>query len=86
MIMGIRGEDIKLDEASRKAYQTDQQKAVVENAEVMGNENNLYFTFGGSLTVARVSKYEVSRIGDEIQFVFLPGKMHFFDGKTEERI
>lgn len=86
MIMGIRGEDIKLDSDSCNAHEPDQQKAVVENTEIMGNENNLYFTFGGSLTVARVSKDEVSRIGDEIRFVFLPEKMHFFDKNTEERI
>ena len=86
MIMGIRGEDIKLDSTSLKKYEADQQRAVVENAEVMGNENNLYYTYGGSLTVARVSKYEVSMIGDEIRFVFLPEKMHFFDKDTEKRI
>ncbi len=86
MIMGIRGEDIKLDPASQKAYEADRQKAIVENTEVMGNENNLYFTFGGSLTVARVSKYEVCMVGDEIRFVFLPEKMHFFDKNTEKSI
>ena len=62
------------------------QKCVVENTEVMGNENNLYFTFGGSLTVARVSKYEVKMIGDPVEFVFLPEKMHFFDKDTESAI
>ena len=86
LIMGIRGEDLKLDAESVKQYNDSIQRAVVENAEVMGNENNLYFTFGGSLTVARVSKYEVSRIGDNIAFVFLPGKMHFFDKDTENAI
>ena len=86
LIMGIRGEDLKLDAESVKQYNDSIQRAVVENAEVMGNENNLYFTFGGSLTVARVSKYEVSRIGDKIAFVFLPGKMHFFDKDTENAI
>ena len=30
-----------------------------EDKEIMGNENNLYFDFGGSVTIARVSKYEV---------------------------
>ncbi|MCI8512353.1 MAG: sn-glycerol-3-phosphate ABC transporter ATP-binding protein UgpC [Lachnospiraceae bacterium] len=86
MIMGIRGEDIKLDEQNMELYQKDRQHAVVENTEVMGNENNLYFTFGGSLTVARVSKYEISQIGDAIDFVFSPLKMHFFDKDTEESI
>mgnify|MGYP000003237323 FL=1 len=60
-----------------------EQSAVVENAEVMGNENNLYFTFGGAPAVARVSKYEISRAGDTIDFVFVPSKLHFFDKETE---
>ena len=84
MILGIRGEDIKLDEQNLSLYQSEKQQAVVENAEVMGNENNLYFTFGGSQSVARVSKYEVSGIGDCIEFVLTPPRMHFFDKDTEE--
>lgn len=85
-ILGIRGEDIKLDQASIAKDQANVQKAVVENTEVMGNENNLYFTFGGTTTIARVSKYEVSGVGDEISYVFLPEKMHFFDVDTEESL
>lgn len=83
MILGIRGEDIKLDAHNLDLYKNDVQKAVVENTEVMGNENNLYFEFAGTTSVARVSKYEVSRIGDEIQFVLDPSRMHFFDKDTE---
>jgi len=86
LIMGIRGEDIKFDAANLELYKTDVQKAVIDNIEIMGNENNLYFSFGGSATVARVSKYEVSQIGDQVEFVFVPHKMHFFDVKTEEII
>lgn len=84
MILGIRGEDIKLDEQNLSLYQSEKQQAVVENAEVMGNENNLYFTFGGSQSVARVSKYEISGVGDSIEFVLTPSRMHFFDKDTEE--
>ena len=53
---------------------------------IMGNENNLYFDFGGSVTIARVSKYEVSQVGDEVEFTFMPHKMHFFDKETEQVI
>ena len=48
--------------------------------------NNLYFDFGGSVTIARVSKYEVSQVGDEVEFTFMPHKMHFFDKETEQVI
>ncbi len=58
-------------------------RVYIDNTEIMGNENNLYFQFGGITSVARVSKYEVSQVGDEIDFVFMPHKMHFFDAETE---
>ena len=57
--------------------------SVITDTEVMGNENNLYFQFGGCQAVARVSKYEISQVGDEIEFVFMPSKIHFFDKETE---
>lgn len=86
LILGIRGEDIKLDAQNLDLYKDSVQHAVVENTEVMGNENNFYFNFGGVNTVARVSKYEISQIGDRIDFVFSPARIHFFDKTTEESL
>ena len=86
LIMGIRGEDIKFDDQSIESYGDNKQQAVIDNTEIMGNENNLYFEFGGITTVARVSKYEVNKIGDTVEFVMMPQKMHFFDLETEEAI
>lgn len=86
LIMGIRGEDIKFDEQNMDLYGDNKQKAVIDNTEIMGNENNLYFEFGGITTVARVSKYEVNKIGDTVEFVMMPHKMHFFNLETEEAI
>ncbi len=83
MIFGIRGEDIKVDAAGIEECKYEQE-AIITDTEVMGNENNLYFTFGGSQAVARVSKYGVHDIGDKIVFGFLPSKMHFFDRETGE--
>lgn len=82
MILGVRGEDIKLDE-KHLAQSEEKLHATVENAEVMGNENNLYFHFGEALSVARVSKHETCGIGDKIAFVIAPKGMHFFDKETE---
>jgi len=82
MILGIRGEDIKLDAQNMDLNKENAQSAVITDTEVMGNENNLYFSFGGAQAVARVSKYEISQIGDTIHFVFMPSKMHFFDKET----
>lgn len=83
LILGIRGEDIKLDAQNLDVFGSSKQSAVVENTEIMGTENNLYFTFGGAQTIARVSKYEISGIGDKIEFVFMPSKIHFFDKESE---
>ena len=82
LILGIRGEDIKMDAQNMELNKDNAQHAVITDTEVMGNENNLYFNFGGSQAVARVSKYEISQIGDRINFVFMPSKMHFFDKET----
>ena len=82
MILGIRGEDIRMDAQNMELNKGNAQHAVITDTEVMGNENNLYFNFGGSQAVARVSKYEISQIGDRINFVFMPSKMHFFDKET----
>ena len=86
VIMGIRGEDIKFDDQNLDVYKDTRQQAVIDNTEIMGNENNLYFEFGGITSVARVSKYEVSKIGDTVEFVMMPHKMHFFDPETEEAV
>ena len=82
MVLGIRGEDIKLDAQNLDLNSANRQHAVITDTEVMGNENNLYFSFGGTQAVARVSKYEISQIGDQIEFVLMPSKMHFFDKET----
>ena len=86
MILGIRGEDIKLDPQNLVLYKNNKMSATVDSIEVMGNENNLYFNFGGTASVARVSKYEISQAGDEIEFVFIPSRIHFFDKQTEESL
>ena len=86
VIMGIRGEDIKFDSQNLDLYNDTRQQSVIDNTEIMGNENNLYFEFGGIISVARVSKYEVSKIGDVVDFVMMPQKMHFFDEETERAV
>ena len=86
VILGIRGEDIKFDPQNLDVFKDNKMCAVVDNIEIMGNENNLYFNFGGNTAIARVSKYEVCHVGDKVEFVFVPHRMHFFDCKTEEVI
>lgn len=86
LVLGIRGEDIKFDQQNIDIYKENVFHAVIEDTEIMGNENNLYFPFAGTTVVARVSKYEISQIGDEVTFVFMPHKMHFFDSVTKNAL
>lgn len=86
VILGIRGEDIKFDPANLEVYAGNEQTAIINNTEIMGNENNLYFEFGGETTVARVTKYDISEVVEEVRFVFMSHKLHFFDIDTEEVI
>ena len=85
-IIGIRGEDIKVDAQNMDLYKGNKMFATVENVEIMGNENNLYFNFANTQTIARVSKYEISKPGDTIEFVFVPSRIHFFDKQTEKSL
>ena len=86
MILGIRGEDIKFDSLNMELRKDDILKATVSNVEVMGNENNIYFTLGGETIIARASKYDLKSIGEEIEFVIDSNRLHFFDIETEESI
>lgn len=86
VILGIRGEDIKFDPANLEVYAGNEQTAIINNTEIMSNENNLYFEFGGETTVARVTKYDISEVVEEVRFVFMSHKLHFFDIDTEEVI
>ena len=86
LTLGIRGEDIKFDSQNLDTWKESKQKAVITNTEIMGNENNLYFEFGGTTTVAKVSMYDIRNIGEQSEFVFNPQKMHFFDNETEMAI
>jgi len=86
LVLGIRGEDIKFDQQNLDIHSENIFHAVIEDTEIMGNENNLYFSFAGITAVARVSKYEISQIGDKVTFVFMPHKMHFFDSVTKNAV
>ena len=86
MVLGIRGEDIRLASQSIGPDCGDLMHAVITDTEVMGNENNLFFSFGDNQAVARVSKDELRQVGDRIDFTFLQPKMHFFDKTTGENI
>lgn len=86
LLMGVRGEDIKLDNLNLGLFKESTFTSVIEQTEIMGNENNLYFKVGNTNAIARVGKEEVKKIGEEFNFVINANKVQFFDLKTEENI
>jgi multiple sugar transport system ATP-binding protein len=86
LILGIRGEDIKVDNLSLDTFKNNILQAKISDTEIMGNDNNLYFTFGGTNAVARVSKYDVKEIGETLSFIFETHHLHFFDPDTENAL
>ena len=83
---GFRAEDIKLDNLNIGLFEDSIITSTIENTEIMGNENNLYFKIGNTTAVARVGKEDVKEIGEQFKFVINVNKVHFFDLDTEENI
>ena len=86
LILGIRGEDIKVDNLSLDTFKNNILHAKINDTEIMGNDNNLYFTFGNTNAVARVSKYDVKEIGETLSFIFETHHLHFFDPDTDNAL
>ena len=86
LCMGFRAEDIKLDNLNIGLFEDSIITSAIENIEIMGNENNLYFKIGNTTAVARVGKEDVKEIGEQFKFVINVNKVHFFDLDTEENI
>lgn len=86
LLMGVRGEDIKLDNLNLALYEECIFTSVIEQTEIMGNENNLYFKIGNTSAIARVGKEDVKKIGEKFSFVINANKVQFFDLETEENI
>ena len=86
LCMGFRAEDIKLDNLNIGLFKDSIITSAIENTEIMGNENNLYFKIGNTTAVARVGKEDVKEIGEQFKFVINVNKVHFFDLDTEENI
>lgn len=86
LCIGFRAEDIKVDNLNIGLFEDSIITSTIENTEIMGNENNLYFKIGNTTAVARVGKEDVQEIGEQFKFVINVNKVHFFDLDTEENI
>lgn len=82
MILGIRPEDVKLNNGDRKAEIT----TVVDVAELMGYETVVYSKIADQDLVARLSSRQGFQSGTMLDLVLDMDNCHFFDIHTEHRI
>ena len=83
VVMGIRPEDLKDDEAAIAAAGDSALEAKIEVYELLGAEVYLYFTVAGSNFTARVNPRTTARTGDIVKFALDTEKIHVFDKETE---
>ena len=87
VIMGVRPEDIHLEDEYRDKPGAVALDAKVDIVEMLGSEILLYAAFGGRTLIAKVAaRYKSLRPGDEIKLEVDCGKIHLFDKETLEQL
>ena len=86
VVLGIRPEDIKDDEAFITAHPESSFAATVRVYELLGAEVFLYFAVDDYDITARVDPRTTARPGDTITIAMDLAKMHIFDKETEQII
>ncbi|CDR30813.1 sn-glycerol-3-phosphate import ATP-binding protein UgpC [Acholeplasma oculi] len=86
IVLGIRAEDIHDDELVMQAHPDGILDIVVDVAELLGAETNIYTEINGSNVIAKVDARTNVHIGDKIKLGFDLNKLHFFDPETELRL
>ncbi len=84
--MGIRPEDIYDDKKLFKNFEGSVVKVIVDVAELLGHETNIYTDINEHSICASVDARADINIGDEIELALDMNKSHFFDPKTEFRL
>src|SRR5690554_6448580 len=86
IIMGIRPEDIYDDKEDVNIKNAETVKLVVDVAELLGSETNIYTNINEYSVCASVSARDDLRLGDDVILKIDMDKTHFFDAKTEFRL
>jgi multiple sugar transport system ATP-binding protein len=86
IVLGIRPEDIHDDLVVKKAYPNATLDLVVDVAELLGAETNIYTLVHESNICASVDARTNIHIGDKIQLTLDMNKVHFFDPETQQRL
>ncbi|MCL2151893.1 MAG: sn-glycerol-3-phosphate ABC transporter ATP-binding protein UgpC [Oscillospiraceae bacterium] len=83
MILGIRPEDIHLEDEYQDKPGAVALDAKVDIAEMLGSEILLYAALGGRILIAKISaKYKSLGPGDDIKLEIDCGKIHLFDKES----
>ena len=86
IVLGIRPEDIHDDLVVKKAYPNATLDLVVDVAELLGAETNIYTLVHESNICASVDARTNIHIGDKIQLTLDMNKVHFFDPETQQSL
>ena len=79
VIMGIRPEDLYVDEEHQKKFAASVIEEKVEVREMLGAESLLYFEDGEFQLIAKVASSAEAQRGEIVKIAMDPEKMHFFD-------
>ncbi len=86
VVMAIRPEAIRDDEAHLVQYKDCKVTANVEVVEMLGSETLLYLTIDGVSAIARVSPRNTAAVGDVVPMAFEAPHIQLFDKDTEKVI
>ena len=86
IVLGIRPEDIHDDQVVMKTYPDAVLDIVVDVAELLGAETNIFTTINDSNICASVDARANVHIGDKMKLTLDMNKCHFFNPETEQRL
>ena len=86
IVLGIRPEDIHDDEVVMQTYPNSTLEIIVDVAELLGSETNLYTTINGNNICASINARAGVRIGDKMKLAFDMNKSHYFNPENEQRL
>lgn len=86
VVLGVRPEDIHDDKVVMETYPESRVNIVVDVAELLGAETNIYTTINGSSICASVDARADIKIGDKLELAIDMNKCHFFNPETELRL
>ena len=86
IVLGIRPEDIHDDQIVHDTYPNSVIDIIVDVAELLGSETNLYTTINGNNVCASINARAGVRIGDKMKLALDMNKCHFFNPEDEQRL